>query len=530
MRLLLTLVLLACAAFADAAQARACNAGVVFEDTDGNGRRDRGEPALAGIQVSDGRNIVRTGADGRWSLPLSPDHTVFVIKPASHDFPTGADGLPVFWRHVTRQGRPGLRFGGLPVQRPGCHDFALRPKTQATPDTLRVLVFGDPQPRTATDVGYYGRDIVDPLVQAAGGGRAADLGLTLGDVASDDLSLYPALNAHTARLRTPWLHAAGNHDLDFDAAGDAHSLDSFRRHFGPDTFAWEEAQASFIVLDDVIYQPEADKDYIGGLREDQFTFLANYLEHLPRDRRLVLAAHIPFFDEPGRETFRRADRERLFALLRPFSRVLLLTAHGHVLRHHRHGPADGWQGGQPLHEYNVGAACGGYWSGVKDAGGIPDSRMSDGTPNGYASAEFRADGSYALRWHVARGGDVAMHLHAPRVLRAGAYPSAGIYANVYMGEPDTRVELRINGGDWQPMSPSKEPDPALRWQNLLDDAAGELRGYDRLPEAEPTTHLWRAALPTHLGPGEHLLEVRAFDRWRGEIRASTSYRLEAAAP
>lgn len=530
MRQILILVLLACAGLPGAALARACNAGVVFEDSNGDGRRDRGEAALAGIQVSDGRRIVRTGADGRWSLPLSPDHTVFVIKPATHDFPTGDDGLPAFWRHVTRERQPELRFGGLPPGQPRCRDFALRPKPQAPSDTLRVLVLGDPQPKTATDVDYYGRDIVEPIVQAAGGNRAADLGLTLGDVVSDDLSLYPAMKAHTARLRTPWLHAAGNHDLDFDAAGDKHSLDTFRRHFGPDTFAWEEAQASFIVLDDVIYQPGAAKPYIGGLREAQFEFLANYLKDLPHDRRLVLAAHIPFFDEPGRETFRRADRERLFAMLRPFSRVLLLTAHGHVQRHHRHGPADGWQGQQPLHEYNIGAACGGYWSGVKDEQGIPDSRMSDGTPNGFASAEFSPDGSYALRWHVARGGDVAMHLHAPRVLRAGAYPAAGIYANVYMGEPDTRVELRINGGPWRPMTPSDQPDPALRWQNLLDDAAGELRAYDRLPEAEAGTHLWRAALPTDLGPGEHLLEVRAFDRWRGEVRASTSYRLEDAKP
>lgn len=530
MRLSFLVFLLVLAGLAPDAAARACNAGVVFEDSDGDGRRDRGEQALAGVQVSDGRRIVRTDAQGRWSLPLSPDHTVFVIKPASHAFPTGADGLPVFWRHVVRDRQPALRHGGLERQTPRCHDFALLPKAAAAAEPLKVLVFGDPQPKTGVDVDYYARDIVAPIVAAANGARAADLGLTLGDVVSDDLSLYPAMTRHTASLRTPWLHVAGNHDLDFDAAGDERSLDTFRRHFGPDSFAWEEAQSTFIVLDDVIYQPGAAKPYIGGLREDQFTFLAAYLDGLPRDRRLVLAAHIPFFDEAGRETFRRADRERLFKLLKPFGQVLLLTAHGHVQRHHRHGPADGWFGAAPLHEYNVGAACGGYWSGVKDAGGIPDSRMSDGTPNGYASARFSADGSYELRWHVARGGDAGMHLHAPRVLRAGAYPGAGVYANVYMGEADSRVEYRINGGDWQPMRLSEQPDPALRTQNLLDDAAPGLRGYDRLPEAGKTTHLWRGTLPTDLAPGDHQVEVRAFDRWRGEIRASTSYRLETASP
>ena len=112
MRLTYLVCLLVLAGLSPDAAARACNAGVVFEDSDGDGRRDRGEPALAGVQVSDGRRIVRTDAQGRWSLPLSPDHTVFVIKPASHDFPKGADGLPRFWRHVVRDRQPALRHGG----------------------------------------------------------------------------------------------------------------------------------------------------------------------------------------------------------------------------------------------------------------------------------------------------------------------------------------------------------------------------------------------------------------------------------
>ena len=33
-----------------------------------------------------------------------------------------------------------------------------------------------------------------------------------------------------------------------------------------------------------------------------------------------------------------------------------------------------------------------------------------------------------------------------------------------------------------------------------------------------------------LAVGEHLIEVRAFDRWRGEVTAITRYRLEDAEP
>ena len=121
-----------------------------------------------------------------------------------------------------------------------------------------------------------------------------------------------------------------------------------------------------------------------------------------------------------------------------------------------------------------------------------------------------------------------MALHAPNVLRRGAYPAAGVYANVFMGMDDTRVEYRIDGGEWQPMRRTSRPDPRLLAENVRDDAATTLRGYDRAPEAEPSAHLWRGALPTDLEVGEHRIEVRAFDRWQGEQRASTAYRLAEA--
>nr|WP_295375927.1 calcineurin-like phosphoesterase family protein [Pseudoxanthomonas sp.] len=502
--------------------------GTIYLDANGNGRRDPRERGLAGVKVSNGRDVAVSDARGAYRLPGRERATVFVIKPATHAAPTGADGLPRFWQHLFPQGSPSLRYGGIAATAATAQvDFGLLPATRRVADaSLKMLVFGDPQPKTPTDVDYYARDIVQPLV----GRHDARLGLSVGDIANDDLSLYPAMNQVTARLGVPWLHVAGNHDLDFDASADEASLLSFRNVYGPDTYAWEEPQASFIVLDDVVYRPGQKPAYIGGLREDQFDFLRGYLATLPKDRRVVIAAHIPFFDPvPGVETFRRADRARLFDLLRDHRQVLLISAHTHNQRHYRHGADTGWHGAQPLHEYNVGATCGAFWSGVKDAQGIPDTTMSDGTPNGYAWLTIHADGQYALRYQVARAaGDPVIGLHAPKVLRQGAYPAYGVYANVYMGEADTRVEYRIDGGEWKAMRRVLQPDPGLLAENIADDAADALRGYDRSPEADISTHLWRGTLPTDLEVGEHRVEVRAFDRWQGEQAASTSYRLQRA--
>lgn len=511
-----------------AEQQSASVTGIVYLDRNGNGRRDGTEPGLAGVKVSNGRDVVASDAQGRYLLSNDARMTVFVIKPAGYAAPTGANGLPRFWEQIFPKGSPALKYGGVPAGPvPASLDFGLLPAPRPARDAaLKMLVFGDPQPKSRTDVDYYERDIVAPLI----GRHDAKLGLSVGDIVNDDLSLYPDMNRVTAKLGVPWLHVAGNHDLDFDAATDEDSLLSFRNIYGPDSYAWEEPQASFIVLDDVVYRPGQKPAYVGGLREDQFEFLRGYLATLPKERRVVIAAHIPFFDPvPGVESFRRADRERLFTLLREHTQVLLISAHTHNQRHYRHGAADGWHGAQPLHEYNVGATCGAFWSGTKDAQGIPDTTMSDGTPNGYAWLTIGADGQYALRYRVARAkDDPAIGLHAPKVLRQGAYPAYGVYANVYMGDADTRVEYRVDGGEWKPMRRVLQPDPRLLVENIADDAADALRGYDRSPEADISTHLWRGALPTDLAAGEHRVEVRAFDRWQGEQRAATTYRLQQA--
>ena len=398
-------------------------------------------------------------------------------------------------------------------------------QARAGEDGLRVLVFGDPQVKSAREVDYYRRDIVEPLR----GRHGAQLGITLGDVVDDVPALHPVVKAETARLGIPWLYAPGNHDVDPDATDDAGSLRSFNREIGPDTFIRETGLANFVVLDDVIALPGRKPAYIGGFREDQFLLLEARLPELRKDRLLVLAMHIPLFEEAGKDSFRDEDRARLFALLQPFPHVLVLSAHSHAQRHVFHDADDGWQGAAPLHEYNVGAACGSYWSGVEDAAGIPDAMMADGTPNGYAVLTVKPGGDYALAWHNARDAtDSQIGLHAPKVLRRGAYPAWGVFANVYMGMDDTRVEYRVDDGEWMPMKQVLQPDPALLVENMRDDLAEALRGYDRSPEAEPSPHLWRAALPTKLEAGEHRIEVRAFDRWRGEVRASTTYRLEEA--
>src|ERR1700722_13637424 len=56
--------------------------GIVFEARDGSGMSSAANPGLAGVLVSNGRDITVTGPDGRYTLPLPDEGTIFVVKPA----------------------------------------------------------------------------------------------------------------------------------------------------------------------------------------------------------------------------------------------------------------------------------------------------------------------------------------------------------------------------------------------------------------------------------------------------------------
>ena len=506
--------------------------GRVFADANGNGIQEAREKGIAHVVVSNGRDIVLTDTQGAYVIPVEAGQVVFAVKPAGFAARRGVNGMPAFWQAYQPTLESGLKFGGLDLQSSLRFDIGFVPDVKPVSGPSRILVFADPQTKNAADVGYYRDDVVADVKQFQKRQKSNFLfGTSLGDIVNDDLSLYPSMNAITASMGVPWLHIPGNHDIDMDAASDLHALDTFRNTYGPDTFAWNERDFTYIGLDDVIWTGAPSSGYTGGFRQDQLAFLRAYLATLPDDRMLILGMHIPLFEAEGRDSFRDADRQALFDLLVRFKHVLVLSAHNHTQQHVFHDRSSGWQGSTPLHEYNVGAVCGAFWSGVKDAQGIPDTTMADGTPNGWATLEIQRDGRYSLVWHAARdAAQPAMHLSAPHALRRGAYPAWGLYVNAYMVAPGAKVEFKVDDGAWKTMQRVRRPDPNLLAENARDDAARSLRAYDRSPEAQNVEHLWRGALPTQLALGTHTVTVRYADINGAMQSAQRTYELQDAAP
>src|SRR6185295_12718816 len=70
--------------------------GTVFLDRNGNGRRDPGEPGIAGVAVSDQDTVVVTAADGSFRLRAAGNGLVFV------SVPSGYRSVGPFWRTIAQ--------------------------------------------------------------------------------------------------------------------------------------------------------------------------------------------------------------------------------------------------------------------------------------------------------------------------------------------------------------------------------------------------------------------------------------------
>ena len=496
--------------------------GVVFVDTNGNRTRDTDESGLAGVGVSNSRDVVQTDADGRYTLPIDDDSIVFVIKPSGYRTVTDKDYLSRFYYIHKPAGSPkDLGFPGVEPTGPLPAEINFPLSAVEEPTSFDVIFFGDPQPRDQKEIDYIAHDVVEDLV-----GVDAAFGVTLGDILFDDLSLFDSFNRTIGKIGIPWYNLIGNHDINFAAETDELSDETYERVYGPAYYAFDYGSVHFIVVDDIHWMQEGNKKlYLSGLSEKQLAFIENDLKHVPQDHLVVAMMHIPLVKSTP---WIEPRREKLLRLLESRAHCISLAGHTH---HHEHvmlTDTDGWQGPKPHHHMINVTVCGAWWSGKPDEHGIPHTMCADGTPNGYTVMHF--DGTrYLLDYRAARrGADEQLRITAPEVVQVADEAAQEFRANVFNAFPDAVVEWRLNNSDWQPMQKTeKETDPVF--QSLFDEEQPMLP--DNLPWrklAKPMVcpHLWKATLTTAQQKGTHLIQVRATNPNGQVLRGERIIRVE----
>ncbi len=363
-------------------------------------------------------------------------------------------------------------------------------------------MFGDPQPRNQKEVDFVAHDVVEELI-----GTDASFGVTLGDIAFNNLETFEALNKTIALIGIPWYNVIGNHDINFDAQHDHHSDETFERVYGPAYYSFDYGQVHFIVLDDIEWfiPTEGGKgEYRGGLGGEQMEFIRNDLALMPEEQMVVLMMHIPLVGV--------RDREELYRLIekRPF--CISISGHTHHHEHRYIKREDGWLGPEPHHHIINVTVCGSWWSGAPDERGIPHTTMADGAPNGYSIISF--DGTkYQLDFKAAgRPADYQMQIIAPEEVSQSELEDTTVYVNVFNASERSTVEMSLGGEDWTRMQHTNEIDPL--YQAVYDAEAAVLATapkWRQLAKPKPSTHLWKAKLPAAADAGTILLRVRATD-------------------
>jgi hypothetical protein len=477
--------------------------GLVFEDLNDNGQHDPGEPGIPNVRVSNQRDVVLTDSGGRYEIRLDEvaDQFIFVTKPTGYEVPRNDNNLPRFFHWHKPAGSPQLYYPGTEPTGPlpEAINFPLTRKDE--PTRFKVIAYADVQPETGQELGYFIEKFLPEVI-----GTDAAFVTQLGDNMFDNLGIYPTMNRAMGRIGVPIRNIYGNHDMNFDAKEHVDADDHFNSLFGPSHYSFEVGGVHFVALNTVYWQGD---EYRGEIDPRQLEWLANDMQHVPEDALVVLLMHIPL---------RRGDEnviigvDKLMEILNGRERVLALSGHWHRNLYERFGSDEGWTGPGVFHHLVAVTASGAWWSGMKDAMGIPTADQSDGTPHGYTIIDF--DGNdFTFRYKSpGKPDDYQMRIFAPSEITSTVAGKQQIVANVFYSCDQSTVELSLDGGDWIPMTREPRHDPWIDKQYT---------GYGRTSKSwagsAKSPNMWTATLDEDLRNGRYYTVTVRFTDSFGQV-------------
>lgn len=426
--------------------------GYVFLDENSNGMLDKTEKGIADIWVSNQRDFVQTDKNGYYKLELIENKTIYVVKPGQYT-------MNQFY----------LRRDGILNNN---YNFPLLPKQVKT--DFDVLIVGDPQMRSIASLEAFKEDIVEEMAS-----YNPEFALILGDIADNDLSIYPYATDILKTLHYPVYKTFGNHDTTYESASDEGKANHFVHYFGPDYYSFTEGKVHFVVLNNINYQgwnvaKSAPGSYFGGLSEMQYQWLQQDLSLTPKDELVVLAMHIPLLEQ---YTYKK-DIQRIFSLLKERENVLALSGHLHAIENYFFNSHTNWPFQQSFQNITVGAACGSWWCGPMDERNLPVATCMDGSPNGYYRFSFSGN-TYDYQFIPANHrSDFQMRITFEENTNT-------LYANVFTATKEAAVYASVNNGERRPMKNICDSDP------FINQTYDKRSNFDKWsPKKTVTNHLW----------------------------------------
>lgn len=521
--------------------------GAVFDDRNRNSQQDPGERGIAGVEVSNGREIVTTDRQGRYEISVRDGETVFLTQPAGYQVPVDEDNVAQFFYTHMPAGSPELRYGGIDPTGPlpDAVDFPLARTTDTLSRDQRCLIGGDIQTYTQEEVDYALRGAFADLTQRTDfTGCGA---LFIGDIVGDDLDLYDQTRELTSLLNGPARFLPGNHDLDLDADYD-HRFDTYRSQFGPDYYSYDAGDVHVISLNTVQHSQGAPYNgtYNGGIDDEQLAWLRQDIANTPEDKLIVLATHIPLLNwhDQGSDRHQVDQVQAIHDIIgdRP---AVAFGGHSHTLEVMREGDSmEGWKSlygvdELPFDHITAGAISGDWYTGRVTEAGYPTALQRDGAVPGVFTLEahgnryedsFIGTGRAASEqmslglntpayrdWYDANRRNVgkAPAFETPLEVSADELGESWLTTNVWAGGTGTEVSVSIDSRPAQQAQRTQrlEGESKRVGAEFSDPAAAQEQLVHGGSVAEASGHLWRLDLPEDLAPGEHTATVTQTDRY-----------------
>ncbi|WP_271403546.1 calcineurin-like phosphoesterase family protein [Kocuria palustris] len=521
--------------------------GAVFDDRNRNSQQDPGEHGIAGVEVSNGREIVTTDRQGRYEISVRDGETVFLTQPAGYQVPVDEDNVAQFFYTHMPAGSPELRYGGIDPTGPlpDAVDFPLARTTDTLSRDQRCLIGGDIQTYTQEEVDYALRGAFADLTQRTDfTGCGA---LFIGDIVGDDLDLYDQTRELTSLLNGPARFLPGNHDLDLDADYD-HRFDTYRSQFGPDYYSYDAGDVHVVSLNTVQHSQGAPYNgtYNGGIDDEQLAWLRQDIANTPEDKLIVLATHIPLLNwhDQGSDRHQVDQVQAIHDIIgdRP---AVAFGGHSHTLEVMREGDSmEGWKNLYGVEELTfdhitAGAISGDWYTGRVTEAGYPTALQRDGAVPGVFTLEahgnryedsFIGTGRAASEqmslglntpsyrdWYDANRRNVgkAPAFETPLEVSADELGESWLTTNVWAGGTGTEVSVSIDSRPAQQAQRTQrlEGESKRVGAEFSDPAAAQEQLVHGGSIAEASGHLWRLDLPEDLAPGEHTAAVTQTDRY-----------------
>ncbi|GAA1341365.1 calcineurin-like phosphoesterase family protein [Kocuria palustris] len=521
--------------------------GAVFDDRNRNSQQDPGEHGIAGVEVSNGREIVTTDRQGRYEISVRDGETVFLTQPAGYQVPVDEDNVAQFFYTHMPAGSPELRYGGIDPTGPlpDAVDFPLARTTDTLSRDQRCLIGGDIQTYTQEEVDYALRGAFADLAQRTDfTGCGA---LFIGDIVGDDLDLYDQTRELTSLLNGPARFLPGNHDLDLAADYD-HRFDTYRSQFGPDYYSYDAGDVHVVSLNTVQHSQGAPYNgtYNGGIDDEQLAWLRQDIANTPEDKLIVLATHIPLLNwhDQGSDRHQVDQVQAIHDIIgdRP---AVAFGGHSHTLEVMREGDSmEGWKSlygvdELPFDHITAGAISGDWYTGRVTEAGYPTALQRDGAVPGVFTLEahgnryqdsFIGTGRAASEqtslglntpayrdWYDANRRNVgkAPAFETPLEVSADELGESWLTTNVWAGGTGSEVSVSIDGRPAQQAQRTQQLEGESKHvgAEFSDPAAAQEQLVHGGSVAEASGHLWRLDLPEDLAPGEHTATVTQTDRY-----------------